>query len=274
MTFLILLLWAAYQRRAHSTSMPSPQQTASGRDWTRHLLTVSGSPGSAGAPAPDLSGGARPTGGGSRLLGGGVVGNERLTAAGGVLLIALLAALGVTILRIRPLIGPHLFIGLLLLPPIALKLASTGYRFARYYTHDPVYRERGAPPLALRLLGPLVVASTAGVFATGIVLLAEGPGASGTLRTLHKASFIVWVGATALHVLGHLPDLPRILLTRSIRSGEPHGDRRYEFNRLAAGGVGRTLALTGAIVAGVVVAILLTPHFGAWSHFESIRHHH
>jgi hypothetical protein len=246
--------------------MPAPQQTARPsprRDWTRYLFTVSGSSNGPGPHAPEIAGG-------SRLGGGGVIGNERLTAACGVLLIALLAALGVTILRIRPLIEPHLFIGLLLLPPVALKLASTGYRFACYYGGNAIYRERGAPALAMRMLGPLVVFSTVAVFATGVLLLAEGPGASGTLRTLHKASFIVWVGATALHVLGHLPDLGRILLTRS---GGHRGGRRYEYNRLAAGGLGRTLALSGAVVAGLVLAVLLIPHFGGWSHFESIRHH-
>ncbi|MGH2879325.1 MAG: hypothetical protein ACRDK4_06965 [Solirubrobacteraceae bacterium] len=199
----------------------------------------------------------------SRLTGGGAIGNERLTAVNGVLLIALLAALGVTIVRIGPLIDEHLFIGLLLLAPVALKLASTGYRFTRYYTRNPSYRERGTPPLLLRVLGPLVVLSTVSVFATGVLLLAEGPGASSTLRTLHKASFIVWVAATGIHVLGHLPDLARILLTRR---GE-----RYEYNKLAAGHLGRTLALSGAIVAGLVLAIVLIPHFGGWSHFESIR---
>jgi hypothetical protein len=201
----------------------------------------------------------------SRLTGGGVIGNERLTAINGVLLIALLAALGVTIVRIRPLIDEHLFLGLLLLAPVALKLASTGYRFTRYYTRDPSYRKRGTPPLILRVLGPLVVLSTVSVFATGVLLLAEGPGASSTLRTLHKVSFIVWVAVTGIHVLGHLPDLARILL---IRRGE-----RYEYNRLAAGQLGRTIALSGAIVAGLVLAIVLIPHFGDWSHFESLRHH-
>lgn len=236
------------------TAMPGTQQTAPRRDWTRRPSAVGGNP-----DAPGL-------GGGSRLTGGGAIGNERLTAANGVLLIALLAALGVTILRIGALIEPHLFIGLLLLPPVALKLGSTGYRFAHYYAGDTVYRERGAPPLLLRALGPLVVLSTVAVFATGVLLLAEGPGASGTVRTLHKVSFIVWVGAAAVHMLGHLPDLGRILLTRS--------GGRYEYNRLAAGDIGRALALTGAIVAGLAVAILLMPHFGGWSHFESIRHHH
>lgn len=201
----------------------------------------------------------------SRLRGGGAFGNERLTAASGVLLIVLLAGLGVTIVRIRPLIDVHLFVGLLLLPPVAVKLASTGYRFARYYGGSPSYRERGAPPAALRALGPLVVLSTLAVFATGVALLAEGPGASATLRTLHKASFIVWIGFTALHVLGHLPDLPRALLRRR---GE-----RYEYNPLAAGGVGRVLALTGAVVAGALLATLLIPHFAGWSHFEAFHRH-
>lgn len=201
----------------------------------------------------------------SRLTGGGVIGNERLTAINGVLLIVLLAALGVTIVRIRPLIDEHLFLGMLLLAPVALKLASTGYRFTRYYTDDPNYRERGTPPLLLRVLGPLVVLSTVSVFATGVLLLAEGPGASSTLRTLHKVSFIVWVAVTGIHVLGHLPDLARILL---IRRGE-----RYEYNQLAAGHLGRTIALSGVIVAGLVLAIVLIPHFGGWSHFESLRHH-
>lgn len=201
----------------------------------------------------------------SRLTGGGAIGNERLTAVNGALLIALLAALGVTIIRIRPLIDEHLFLGLLLLGPVALKLASTGYRFTRYYTRNPSYRERGTPPLPLRVLGPLVVLSTISVFTTGVLLLTEGPAASHTLRTLHKASFIVWVAATGIHVLGHLPDLARILLTRK---GE-----RYEYNHLAAGQLGRVLALSGAIVTGLVLAIVLIPHFGGWSHFESIRHH-
>jgi hypothetical protein len=240
--------------------MPVPQQTAPRRERIRRFATAAAFDRQTPAPAPSSSG--------SRLSGGGVGGNERLTALNGVLLIGLLAALGVTILRIRPLIGAHLFVGLLLLPPVALKLASTGYRFARYYARSAIYRERGAPPAALRWLGPLVVASTVGVFATGVALLAEGPGGSGTLRTLHKGSFVVWIGATALHVLGHLPDLARILL---VRRGEPHGDRRYEYNRLAAGGVGRALAIGGALVAGAALAVLLVPHFGGWSHFEAFR---
>jgi len=63
-----------------------------------------------------------------RLTAGGAVGNEELTVAAGILLIVLLAALGVTIVRIGQLLSVHMFIGLLLVPPVGLKMASTGYR--------------------------------------------------------------------------------------------------------------------------------------------------
>ena len=44
----------------------------------------------------------------------GVDGNARLTGAGGALLLVLLAAEGATIPFIGPLLGPHIFIGILL----------------------------------------------------------------------------------------------------------------------------------------------------------------
>ncbi len=208
-----------------------------------------------------------PTRGGlARLLSGGTTGNERLTAATGIVLIVLLAVIGVTILRMGPLISVHLFIGLVLIPPVALKMASTGYRFMRYYTANPIYRRRGAPAVALRLIAPIVVASTVAVFATGVALLFVGSSSSGTLRLLHKASFILWVGFMAIHVLGHLPDLDKTFLSR--RGG------RVEYNEFVAGRVGRAIALTGVILAGVVLAIVLLPQFGAWTHFEAFRHHH
>jgi hypothetical protein len=197
--------------------------------------------------------------------GGGIVGNERLTAATGIMLIALFAALGVTIVRIGSLISVHLFIGLLLIPPVALKLASTGYRFVRYYTANPVYRQRGVPPTPLRLLAPLVVISTVTVFATGVALLFVGPGSTGTLRLLHKASFFLWLAVTAIHVIGHLPDLRRALTVR--RGG------RLEYNPYAAGRAGRTISLAGVLVAGLVLALLLIPQSKAWSGPGALHHH-
>ena len=61
-----------------------------------------------------------------------------------MILLVLLAALGVTILRIGQLTWLHFFLGLLLIGPVGLKMASTGYRFMRYYTGSPAYVAQGA----------------------------------------------------------------------------------------------------------------------------------
>lgn len=77
-----------------------------------------------------------------------------MTVLTGALLIALLGAIGVTIERIGELLEVHMFPGMLLIGSLALKLASTGYRFVRYHTVNPRYRSKGPPPAYLRLLGP------------------------------------------------------------------------------------------------------------------------
>src|SRR5581483_1620348 len=92
--------------------------------------------------------------GASELWAGGTAGNELLTVATGAVLIVLLAVLGVTILALGRLLWVHLFVGMLLIGPLALKLSSTGYRFARYYTRNPRYRRAGPPDTPLRLIAP------------------------------------------------------------------------------------------------------------------------
>ena len=129
----------------------------------------------------------------------------------GAVLIVLLAVLGITILRIHQLIWLHLFLGLVLLGPISIKMASTGYRFFRYYTRNSAYRSKGPPEPLMRLTAPIVVASTFVVFATGILLLIVGPSGRGQYLFLHRASFVIWLAVTAVHVLGHLVDLRRSL---------------------------------------------------------------
>jgi hypothetical protein len=201
---------------------------------------------------------------GGRLFGGGASGNEQLTAATGVVLLVLLAALGVTIVRIGGLLNEHMFLGMLLLGPVALKLSSTGYRFARYYTSNPRYRAKGPPPAIMRAIAPVVVISTVVVFASGVALLFVGPGSRGTLLPLHKVSFIVWIAFTALHVLGHLAELPAALRA-SGGSGRPWDD-------LGAGRGGRALSLAGALVGGLVLALAFESRFGVWDHVH--RHLH
>lgn len=52
-----------------------------------------------------------------------------------------------------------------------LKVASTTWRFARYYTGAPAYRRKGPPPVLLRLLGPVVVILTLVLLFSGVGLL-------------------------------------------------------------------------------------------------------
>jgi hypothetical protein len=195
-----------------------------------------------------------------RLAAGGPDGNERLTSLTAVILIVLLAIEGVTIVFLRPLISVHLFVGLLLIPPIAVKLASTGYRFARYYSGSPAYRAKGPPPALLRFaVAPATVVTTIAVFVSGVWLLLAGPHVRHTLLPIHKVGFIVWVAFTSVHVLWHLPSLPRALRGEYVRGRRPH-----------AGRPGRQLVLLAALLAGVLLGLLLVPDFGAWQH---VRHH-
>jgi hypothetical protein len=191
--------------------------------------------------------------------GGGVEGNERLTAAAAVVLVVLLAALGVTILSIRPLIWWHVLLGMLLIPPVLLKLGSTGWRFVRYYGGTPEYVRRGPPLLPLRLMAPLVVASTLAVFGTGVGLLVAGPG-GGVLVGLHKASFVVWLLVTAVHVLAHVRGLPRLVTADWRRRSVPRRQR-------VGGAAWRQLLLAASIVAGAVLAIATVRYAQPWVHW-------
>jgi hypothetical protein len=190
----------------------------------------------------------------ARLLRGGTEGNARLTATTGVVLLALLAAEGVTILDIRPLLSVHVFVGLMLIPPVALKLAATGYRLLRYYARAGEYLQKGPPMLLMRMLiAPGLVAATLGVFATGVALLAVGPG-GGTVLGLHKASFIVWVGAFGIHVLVYVLRVPRLVAADWGRD---------------AGTPGATLRIglvVFALMLGLTVALAVLPAADPWFH--------
>src|SRR4051794_11911387 len=64
-----------------------------------------------------------------QVLRAGPPGNERLTTSVGLVLLVLLVAETLTTLSARSLLPVHLFLGLLVLPSLALKLGSTGWRF-------------------------------------------------------------------------------------------------------------------------------------------------
>lgn len=170
---------------------------------------------------------------------GGPAGNELLTSAAAVLLTVLLLAEGITIVRMGGLVTVHMFVGMVLIPPVLLKLASTGYRFARYYTRSRPYRAKGPPPLPLRLLAPVLVATTVLVLASGVWLMLLGHRSDAVLE-LHKVSFIVWGVVFGAHFLAHLPAMLRALRP----SGVP-------------GASVRTLLIAASLGAGVALALSL-----------------
>ena len=177
----------------------------------------------------------------------GVAGNARLTGGIAAALLVLLAAEGATNPFIGSLLGPHIFLGMMLIPPVLLKLGSTGYRFARYYSGNPAYVRKGPPQIALRVLAPGVVLTTLALFGTGVALLIGGPPGD-TLVFAHKLSFIAWVSLMTLHVLGHVLEIPALALPDWRRNGPPAA-------RLAGAGT-RTMALATALLAGGGLALL------------------
>ena len=167
-----------------------------------------------------------------------------------------------TTLSLRSYLPEHIFLGLLLLPPLALQLASTGWRFLRYYTRSEPYRLVGPPRLLLRLLAPLLVASTLSLFGSGVALIVVGHG-GGLLKGLHGLSFAVWGVLVTVHVLAYL--------TRTLRVGTEDWRRRAEL--VVAGARSRRAALVAALLAGVVVALATYPTQHAWlSHRREHRH--
>jgi hypothetical protein len=194
-------------------------------------------------------------GGHATVRGGGTTGNERLTAATGLVLLVLLVCEGVTIVFLGPLLPEHIFIGMLLIPPVALKLASTGYRFLRYYGGSAAYRRKGPPLLPMRILGPVVGVSTLAVLGTGVGLIAVGRAGHGTLLFAHQASFVVWLVVTGVHVIFYLPRVPRLVFADW---------RGRSLSRLSGTRTRRALVVA-AIAAGVLLGALTLPLAHSWT---------
>jgi hypothetical protein len=175
-------------------------------------------------------------------------------------LLALLAVETLTTVSLSSYLPVHIFLGLLLLPPLALKLASTGWRFLRYYAGKTPYRLQGPPKLLLRLLAPLLIASTLTLFGSGVALIIVGHG-GGPLLNLHAFSFAVWGALITVHILAYL--------TRTLRVGTE--DWRHHADMVVAGARSRRAALSGALLAGVILALTTYP---AQQHWLSQRHRH
>ncbi len=180
-------------------------------------------------------------------------GNRRLTTLTAIVLLVLLFVEGLTVLLgVREQLRLHVFVGMLLIPPIALKLLSVGFRFVRYYTGSRPYRAAGPPHWLMRSLGPLVVASTVALFASGVALIAFGN--DGRVLAVHRVSFFAWFALMSIHVLWHARELPRTLF-------EEWSERRAN-----AGPLLRATAIATTLVVGLAVALLTVHLASGYSH--------
>ena len=178
------------------------------------------------------------------------------------MLLVLLAAEGVTILRVRQLVSPHVFIGMVLIPPVLVKIGSTGYRFVRYYLGAPAYRRKGPPPVLLRLLGPVVVILTIVLLASGVALLLASPAWSGQLLFVHKASFVLWFFAMTVHVLVHLTEVARLAPRDWLR----------RTRRDVKGAGGRQWLIAASLVAGALLGLAMLGRVGPWLASAHVGH--
>ena len=191
-------------------------------------------------------------------------GNERLTAAVGlVLLVLTIVELGTILFGLHQYLSLHVFVGLVLIPPVLLKLVSTGWRFTRYYTGSEPYRLAGAPELAMRLLAPLLVAATVVLFGSGVAMGVLHGHSLVVARRLHGPVSVLWMLLAGIHVL--------VYLKRALISSKH--DVLAASRTSVRGAMGRMYLLAGAIVAGVVVGAATLPLQHRLLHLPS-KHDH
>jgi hypothetical protein len=194
----------------------------------------------------------------------GPAGNAQLTAWTGLLLLALVAVELVTLVDVRGLLSWHVVVGVLLTAVATLKIASTGWRFLRYYAGHRPYQQAGPPPTLLRILGPLVVAATVGVLGSGLWLIVVGPeGGRRTLVSLlgqrldlvsvHQALFVVFAVVAGLHLVARF--VPAVVLATE--------RGRREDGRLRGRGP-RVAVLVATLAAGALAAVLILPAAADW----------
>lgn len=91
----------------------------------------------------------------------------------------------------------------------------------------------------------MVAATSVGVIGSGVILAIVGPGPSIWLFA-HKAFFVLWFAAMAVHVAAYAPKLPHLL---------SNSQNRHQMRRILAGAGRRWLLLTGSLIVGLVIAL-------------------
>lgn len=183
--------------------------------------------------------------------------NRQLTALVGALLAPLLSVVFLTVLAMDSLWHVHYVIGFVLIPLVAVKLGSTGYRAASYYLGNRRYRTAGPPELTLRLLAPLLAASTVIPLVTGVMLWWDHS-RSGPIATWHTDSAVVCAVTVGIHLMAYIPRAA----TASYRAARLVGSKL---------GALRLGAVAVVLVLGLVLAAATFSH-GTWQAREFHDH--
>lgn len=182
----------------------------------------------------------------------GAEGNQRLTAWAGSALLLGFGAEGLTILNIHWWLTAHMLIGFMLMIPVGLKIASTGYRFFQYYSHSPAYRLKGAPHPVLRIMAPFLLANTVFILISGPMIMVAGSYRH-QVEELHKLSLWSWLALAGVHVLFYIRRIPYLLIADLLAK---------DTSRSAA--VQRIAAVVGSGAAGMLLALGVMPWVRAW----------
>ena len=182
--------------------------------------------------------------------------NARLTGtAGFVILILLTAELVTVLLGAASVLSLHVAIGLIIVPPVLAKLASTTWRIVNYYLGAVAYKDCGPPSTLARVLGPILSLAIVLVLISGIALILGPSSLHRTALMVHKVTFYLALLLIVWHLAMHLSQ------TLGLAA-------RDWVNRRSAALVvrARLTAIVGSVLLGALLAVALAGHAEPYLH--------
>lgn len=177
------------------------------------------------------------------------VANSRLTAILGLTLLILFALQVVTVLPgVRSVLTWHVVFGLILLPPVGLKLTSVTWRMVSYHRGRDGFRRHHPTAAGAAGSGPVPRRAHRDPAGQWYHPARRVPGwAQSPALLVHQVSFYAWLAAVVVHVVPHF--------LQAVHLASRDWARRVGGARRAAGRRGAVVA--ASLAAGALLAALL-----------------
>jgi hypothetical protein len=175
--------------------------------------------------------------------------------SGSVILPLILVEVATVALGVKNVITLHVAVGLVLIGPIMVKLASVTHRMLSYYRGVSEYLRRGKPTDGLRLLGGALAVATILLVVSGLELIVGPSRLQAPARSVHVATAYLTVALIIVHVAIHLPKALRL----ASADARPHAP-------IVPGARSRWLALTASLALGGLLALLLAGRGASYLH--------